>query len=60
VRCVFEVPWTWISDESSLWDFHIEETNAQLVEKIDRIYGVDASDISNGNLAEDFDRIESS
>jgi hypothetical protein len=60
VRCVFEVPWAWISDESSLSDFHIEETNAHLVEKIDRIYGVDASDISDGNLAEIFDRIESS
>jgi hypothetical protein len=50
VRCIFEVSWAWISDESSLWGFHIEETNAHLVEKIDRIYGVDASDIFQRKL----------
>ena len=60
VRRVLDIQWAWISDESSLWDFHKDETNAQLVEKILTIYRVDVSDISSGNLADIFDRIESS
>lgn len=47
-----------ISDESSLWDFHTEETNEHLFEKILEIYEVDVSDIENGNLVEIFKRIE--
>jgi hypothetical protein len=43
---------------SSLGDFHGNETDAALIEKIRRIYGVDVSDISTGNLADIFDRIE--
>jgi hypothetical protein len=54
---VLEVDGAWISDESSLWDFHGDETNDALVGKIHRIYGVDVSDISDGNLADIFDRI---
>ena len=54
---ILEVDWAWISDESSLWDFHGDETNDMLIEKIHRIYGVDVSDISSGNLADIFDRI---
>lgn len=57
---VLEVDWAWISDESSLWDFHGDETNDELVGKIHRIYGVDVSDISDGNLADIFDRITKS
>jgi hypothetical protein len=57
---ILEVDWAWISDESSLWDFHGDETNDELVGKIHRIYGVDVSDISNGNLADIFDRIAKS
>jgi hypothetical protein len=57
---VLEIDWAWISDESSLWDFHGDETNDKLVEKIHRIYGVDVSDISSGNLADIFDRITKS
>jgi hypothetical protein len=57
VRRVLDTEWAWISDESSLWDFHGDETNDDLVEKIHNIYGVDASDISSGNLADIFDRI---
>jgi hypothetical protein len=51
------VDWAWISDESSLWDFHEDETNESLTDKIRHIYGVDVSDISSGNLANIFDRI---
>jgi len=57
VKRVLDTDWAWISDESSLWDFHGEETNEGLTEKIRHIYGVDVSDISSGNLADIFDRI---
>jgi hypothetical protein len=57
VKRVLGVDWAWISDESSLWDFHENETNQNLTDKIRNIYGVDVSDISSGNLADIFDRI---
>jgi hypothetical protein len=57
VRRVLGLDWAWISDESSLWDFHEDETNESLIDKIRTIYGVDVSDISSGNLADIFDRI---
>lgn len=57
VKRVLDLEWAWISDESSLGDFHDDETNESLTDKIRRIYGVDVSDISSGNLADIFDRI---
>jgi len=45
-----------ISDESSLWDFVLEETLDVEFEKIKIVYGVDVSD-TNGNLLEIFSRI---
>lgn len=57
VRRVLDIDGAWISDESSLWDFHHKETNAALVAKIREIYGVDVSDIESGNLADILDRI---
>ena len=57
VQRVLGVDWAWISDESSLWDFRENETNQNLTDKIRNIYGVDVSDMSNGNLADIFDRI---
>jgi hypothetical protein len=57
VKRVLGLDWAWISDESTLWDFHEDETNESLTEKIRHIYGVDVSDISSGNLADIFDRI---
>ncbi|HEY0701732.1 MAG TPA: hypothetical protein VGD60_03100 [Candidatus Acidoferrales bacterium] len=54
---VLELPWAWISDVSSLWDFHGAETNQKYHERIRELYGVDVSDITNGNLADIFDRI---
>lgn len=47
-----------ISDESSLWDFHSEDTNEHLYQKIFDIYEVDVSDIASVNLVEIFKRIE--
>ena len=48
-----------ISNESSLWDFHGQENNDQLNEKILLTYGVDVSDIESGNLADVFTRLVS-
>jgi hypothetical protein len=57
VKRVLDIDWAWISDESSLWDFHGDESNGNMTDKIRDIYGVDVSDISDGNLADIFDRI---
>jgi hypothetical protein len=58
VKRVVDIDWAWIADESSLGDFHQDETNESLTEKIRLIYDVDVSDISSGNLADIFDRIQ--
>ncbi|MFN7995128.1 MAG: hypothetical protein U0Q18_16085 [Bryobacteraceae bacterium] len=57
VRRVLDIDWAWISDESSLWDFHSNDTNAPLQAKIREVYGVDVTDIESGNLAQILDRI---
>lgn len=54
---ILELPWAWISDKSSLWDFHFEETNDALLERIKEVYGVDVSDIASARLCEIFERI---
>jgi hypothetical protein len=46
-----------ISDDSSLWDFHLGESNRLLHRRIALYYKVDISDIENGNLVEIFKRI---
>jgi hypothetical protein len=57
VRRVLGLDWAWISDESSLWDFHTEGTNDALYAKIKDVYGVDVSDVESGRLSEILDRI---
>ena len=47
-----------VSDESSLWDFHEEDSNAAFHNKIALLYGIDVSDIENGNLVAIFERID--
>jgi hypothetical protein len=54
---ILGVEWAWISDESSLGDFHDNESNDAFVQKIRDTYGVDVSDIPTGNLADILDRI---
>jgi hypothetical protein len=46
-----------ISDESSLWDFHVYPSNDAYVERIRELYGVDVSDVTDGNLATILERI---
>ena len=57
VRRVLGLDTAWISNESSLEDFHGEPTNEALNRKIHEVYGVEVSDITNGNLAEILERI---
>jgi hypothetical protein len=57
VRRVLQMDWAFISDESSLWDFHGELSNAELQERINDVYGVDVSDIESGNVADILKRI---
>jgi hypothetical protein len=55
---VLNLDWAWISDESSLWDFHGNETNDILTARIKEVYGVDVSDIQSARLSEIFERID--
>jgi hypothetical protein len=58
IQKVLGLDWAWISDESSLWDFHTELTNDHLVVKIREVYGVDVSDIASARLWEILERIK--
>lgn len=57
MRRVLELKWAWISDESSLWDFHQDETNDSLISRIREVYDVDVSDIKSARLSEILERI---
>jgi hypothetical protein len=59
VKRVLNLDWAWISDESSLWDFHHSENNRALISKIEEVYGVDVSDIESARIAEILERIAS-
>jgi hypothetical protein len=57
IHRVLKLEGAFISDESSLWDFHMDANNDELLAQIKRVYGVDVSDIASGNIAEILDRI---
>jgi len=57
IHRVLKLDWAWISDESSLWDFHHNDTNDMLIAKIKEVYGIDVSDIKSAKLSEILDRI---
>jgi hypothetical protein len=57
IHRILELPWAFVSDESSLWDFHSDLTNDAFVAKIHAIFGVDVSDIPKGNIADILDLI---
>ncbi|MGB7151730.1 MAG: hypothetical protein WBD45_21415 [Terriglobales bacterium] len=59
VRRVLALDWAFISDASSLWDFHHAETNEALIARIKEVYGVDVSDIESARLSEILERIAS-
>jgi hypothetical protein len=54
---VLQLQWAWISDESSLWDFHADESNDVLLARIKDVYGVDVSYIESAKLTDIFERI---
>lgn len=56
-RRVLNLDWAFISDESSLWDFHEDLTNEALTARIKEIYGVDVSDIESAKLPDILERI---
>ncbi len=57
IRRVLNLDWVWMSDESSLWDFHSSNDNGELISKIKEVYGVDVSDIESARLSEILERI---
>ena len=59
IRNVLGLDWAWVTDQSSLWDFHSEENNTAINRRIGEVYGVDVSHISSGNLLEIFKAIMS-
>jgi hypothetical protein len=60
VQTVLGFESAWISDESTLWDFHTEPTNDSFYAKIREVYGVDVSDVESAKLWAIFERIEHS
>ena len=60
IQRVLELEEVWISDESSLWDFHCDDTNERLIKKVYEVYGVKVDDIQSARLCEIFDRIAES
>ena len=51
VHRVLGLEWAVITDESSLWDFHSEESNEPYIAKVRDIYGVDVSNVPGANVA---------
>ena len=60
IRRVLKLDWAFVSDESSLWDFHSSDDNQDLIAKIKEVYGVDVSDIQSAKLWQILDRIATS
>src|SRR5215470_6905522 len=60
IHRVLNLDWAWISDESSLLDFHNSDDNQALIAKIKEVYGVDVSDIESAKLWQILDRIATS
>ncbi len=60
IQRILGLEWAWISDESSLWHFHTQETNEYYLETIREAYGIDVTDIESGYIFEILDRIAES
>jgi hypothetical protein len=57
LHSVLDVEGAWVSDESSLWDFILEDSLDDCYAKIRALFGVDVSDIPGTNLAAILERI---
>ena len=51
IHRVLGLEWAFISDKSSLWNFHEEGDNSAFFLKIGEVYGVDVVHVENGNIA---------
>lgn len=58
INSVLGLEWAFITNESSLDDFHLIEDSTSLEEKIKEVFGVDISDIEDRNLLKIFERID--
>ena len=58
VRDVLGLPWALITDESSLFDFHTDWNSRELGRKISEVFGVDISEISDGNIVSILEHIQ--
>ena len=54
---VLRLPWAWVTDESSLWDFHAEHDNTNMLLRIQEIYGVDVSNVHGAKLVDILEKI---
>ncbi|MBB5346115.1 hypothetical protein [Tunturibacter empetritectus] len=57
IHKVLNLQWAWISDFSTLWDFHTENDNDAMYLRIGEIYGVDVSSVPNARLMDIFAEI---
>jgi hypothetical protein len=60
IRRVLNLDWAFLSDESSLSDFHSSDDNQHLIAKINEVYSIDVSDIESAKLWQILDRIANS
>jgi hypothetical protein len=51
VREILGLPWAYLTDESCLGDIKLDESNDLLCARIRERYGVDVSDVRDGNIA---------
>lgn len=57
IERILNLDWAFLTDKSSLWDFHTESSNEEYFAKIKDAYFVDVSDIESGNIADILERI---
>jgi hypothetical protein len=57
IERVLGLPWAFVPDESSLWDFGLGPDITELQDRVREVYGVDVSDIESGSIAQIVERI---
>lgn len=57
VANILGLEWAFISDESSLWDFHSDVDNNAMYRKIEEVYNVDVSQLDGAKLTDIFEEI---
>jgi hypothetical protein len=57
IRRVLQLEWAFISDESTLWDFTVDNSIKEFQDRIFLIYGVSVYDVEDGNLGSILERI---